>query len=297
MTSKSTRPLIAMELKRVLQSPWFLVPLGIAIVLATTSAIEAYAYLQNQYAEHVSFGYGLGLDSHYYNGQTREGSFGNWIVVGANPTLSGTLFFYALPLLAAMPCAWSYLSERKSGYGAQVCIRADRNSYLAGKCVATFASGALIALIPLLWNFLLISCLLPAYFPLIEDVERVGLFDTCFFSELFYSHPLVYVGVYSVLDALLMGAWSVVVMGVSNVTNNRVKLMVVPYLTLFAWHYLNGWIFDTLAIQGFNMNLFNSLRSESTLSRPDLTVTLVELASLLLFGALSARALARKEAS
>ncbi|WP_276675703.1 hypothetical protein [Collinsella stercoris] len=289
--------MIIMELERMLHSPWLLVPLGIALALATASAIEAYAYLQNQYAQHVSFGYGLGLASHYYNGQTREGSFGNWIVVGANPTLSGTLFFYALPLLAVMPCAWSYLSERKSGYGAQVCIRSDRDSYLVGKCVAAFVSGALIAIVPLLWNFLLISCLLPAYFPLIEDVQRVGLFDTCFFSELFYSHPLLYVGAYTLLDALLMGAWAVAVMGVSNVTNDRVKLMVVPYLALFAWHYFNGWIFDTLAIQGFNMNLFNSLRSESTLSRPDFAATLVELACLVLFGILSVRALARKEAS
>ncbi|MDO4437031.1 MAG: hypothetical protein Q4B77_03680 [Coriobacteriaceae bacterium] len=289
--------MIALELKKAFRSPWFLVSLGIALALATGSAIQAHAYLQNQYAEHVSVGYGLGLESHFYNGQTREGSFGNWIVVEANPTLSGTLFFYALPLLAVMPYAWSYLSERKSGYGAQVCIRADRKSYLAGKFVATFASGALIALIPLLWNFLLISCLLPAYHPLIEDVQRVGLFDTCFFSDLFYSHPLAYVGAYSMLDALLMGSWAVAVLGVSNLTNDRVKLTVVPYLALFAWHYCNGWIFNTLAIQGFNMNLLNSLRSESLLSRPEFIATIIELACLLLFGFLSVRALARKEAS
>ena len=84
------------------------------------AAIEAWWTLEAERKQLLSFGYGIGLQSQTYLGQTRESSFGNWIVVSANAPLLASVFFYALPLLAMLAGSWSCLSERLSGYEAQI---------------------------------------------------------------------------------------------------------------------------------------------------------------------------------
>lgn len=283
------------ELQKALCSPWFALALGVALVLSMGAALESYLLLKREEAAMVSFGYELGLHAHNYLGQTRESSFGNWIVVSANAPLFASLFFFALPLLAVIPFAWSFRSEAKSGYAVQVSLRSGHVSYVRAKLTATFVTGALIALIPLLVNFLAVSCLFPAYQPRIEESNYVGLFDVNLFSLAFYTYPLVYVVIYTLLDTLLMGAWASAVMGLASVVRDRVKLAVVPYLFLLALHYFNGWLFDTLQVQGFNFDLISSLRAETLVARPELMATLLSLVLMVLVAWCGARVLEREE--
>lgn len=283
------------EWRKALRSPFLYISLIIALALALAAALESYAFLKHENDLQVSYGYQLGLHAHNYLGQTRESSFGNWVVVSANAPLSASVFFYALPLLVTLPYAWSYLSEKLSDYTSQVCVRTNCRNYLYTKIIVVFGTGFLVTAVALTANFLVVSCLFPAYQPLIEEANFVGLFDISLFSQIFYSHPLLYVIVYTCLDATLMGLWAAAVTGLSAFLTDRIKLIVVPYLFLYAWHYFNGWIFTVLNVQGFNMNLFNSLRAESLLSVPNLAATLGEEVLLALIAAIGTYILIRKE--
>lgn len=139
-------------------------------------------------------------------------------------------------------------------------------------------------------NFLIVSMLFPAYLPRVDESTYVGLYLHSYFSGLFYSRPLLYVLVYTLFDAVTLGALSMAVTGLSVVFRSRIKAMVVPYLIMVAWHFVNDWIFSVLSCVGFNCNILNSIRSESLNNWPDIRagfaeIILLTLASLAFSGA------------
>ena len=259
------------------------------------AAIEAWWTLDTERKQLLSLGYGVGLQAQAYLGQTRESGFGNWIVVSANAPLSASVFFYALPLLAMLAGSWSCLSERLSGYEAQICTRVSRNAYVNVKMLSAFLSAFAVTAIPLLVNFLIVSMLFPAYLPRVDESTYVGLYLHSYFSGLFYSRPLLYVLVYTLFDAVALGVLSMAVTGLSVVFRSRIKAMVVPYLIMVAWHFVNDWIFSVLSCVGFNCNILNSIRSESLNNWPDIRAGFAEIILLFVFSLISARFLKRRE--
>lgn len=72
----------------------------VATAISMAAAIEAWWTLETERKQLLSLGYGVGLQVQAYLGQTRESSFGNWIVVSANAPLSASVIF----LCAAVAC-------------------------------------------------------------------------------------------------------------------------------------------------------------------------------------------------
>lgn len=267
----------------------------VATAISMAAAIEAWWTLETERKQLLSLGYDVGLQAQAYLGQTRESSFGNWIVVSANAPLSASVFFYALPLLAMLAGSWSCLSERLGGYEAQICTRVSRNAYVNVKMLSAFLSAFAVTAIPLLVNFLIVSMLFPAYLPRVDESTYVGLYLHSYFSGLFYSRPLLYVLVYTLFDAVTLGALSMAVTGLSVVFRSRIKAMVVPYLIMVAWHFVNDWIFSVLSCVGFNCNILNSIRSESLNNWPDIRAGFAEIILLFVFSLIFARFLKRRE--
>lgn len=289
------RNLIRHELSKIFGNPIFALALILATAISMAAAIEAWWTLEAERKQLLSFGYGIGLQSQTYLGQTRESSFGNWIVVSANAPLLASVFFYALPLLAMLAGSWSCLSERLSGYEAQICTRVSRNAYVNVKMLSAFLSAFAVTAIPLLVNFLIVSMLFPAYLPRVDESTYVGLYLHSYFSGLFYSRPLLYVLVYTLFDAVALGVLSMAVTGLSVVFRSRIKAMVVPYLIMVAWHFVNDWIFSVLSCVGFNCNILNSIRSESLNNWPDIRAGFAEIILLFVFSLISAIFLKRRE--
>lgn len=284
------RNLIRHELSKIFGNPIFALALILATAISMAAAIEAWWTLEAERKQLLSFGYGIGLQSQTYLGQTRESSFGNWIVVSANAPLSASVFFYALPLLAMLAGSWSCLFERLSGYDMQICTRVSRKAYVNVKMLSAFLSAFTVTAIPLLVNFLIVSMLFPAYLPRVDESTYVGLYLHSYFSGLFYSHPLSYVLAYTLFDAVTLGTLSMAVTGFSILFRSRIKAIIVPYLLMVAWHFANGWIFGVMACVGFNCNILNSIRSESLNNWPDIRagfaeIILLTLASLAFSGA------------
>lgn len=283
------------ELSKTIRRPAFILALLIAVAVAIAAALEPWANLEKERHNLLSFGYGVGVQAENYLGQTRESSFGNWIVVSANAPLSASVFFYALPLLAMLAGSWSCLFERLSGYDMQICTRVSRNAYVNVKMLSAFLSAFAVTAIPLLVNFLIVSILFPAYLPRVDESTYVGLYLHSYFSGLFYSRPLLYVLVYTLFDAVALGVLSMAVTGLSVVFRSRIKAMVVPYLIMVAWHFVNDWIFSVLSCVGFNCNILNSIRSESLNNWPDIRAGVAEIILLFVFSLISARFLKRRE--
>ena len=75
--------LVRYELSKTIRRPAFIFALLIAVAVAIAAALEPWANLEKERHNLLSFGYGVGMQAKNYLGQTRESSFGNWIVVSA----------------------------------------------------------------------------------------------------------------------------------------------------------------------------------------------------------------------
>lgn len=287
--------LIRHELSKTLRCPVFLLALTLAIAIAAIAAVEPWVNLKKEVSELMSFGYQTGLKADRYLGQTRESSFGNWIVVSANAPLSASIFFYVLPLLTMLAGSWTYLAERQCGYDAQVCARVSREAYVNVKLLSSFLSAFIVVVVPLVANFAIVSMLFPAYMPRVDEATYVGLYLHSYFSYLFYTQPFLYVAVYTLFDAVTLGVLSMVVTGLSLVFRSRVKAVIIPYLILVAWHFVNDWIFGVLSCVGFNCNILNSIRSESSNNWPDIRAGVIEFVLLFAVSLVLARVLKRRE--
>ena len=69
-----------------------------------------------------------------------------------------SMYFFLLPLLATLPHGSTLYSDRKTGYSSLVVLRGlSSKRFYAAKYIATFLSGAVIAIVPLLLDFYLTS--------------------------------------------------------------------------------------------------------------------------------------------
>ena len=226
------RNLVCMELRKALRNGWFFASLAVGCLIALASAarsVEAF------------FMYGFAsFDAERYFQLSTSGTVCAWIGIGRlDTTFLPWLFYGIVPLLAVVPYAWSYRSEASSGYIAQVCTRASFGCYMGAKFFAAFVTAGCSIAIPLVLNYLVVACFIPAYVPDPGEGLSVPIEEHYPFSALFFTCPLAYAVLYTALDFFLCGSWAVVVCAASFFVRNRVVLLVGSYVLQYFLRYCN----------------------------------------------------------
>ncbi|WP_058270893.1 hypothetical protein [Olsenella massiliensis] len=246
------RNLMGMELRKALRNPWLAIALTIALGLAVASAAGNIIYfLDNPIA----------LYPHKFIPFTIGNCFKYWVSLDFIQP-SSTLLFQLMPVLAVIPYAWSYRSELQSGYANQLMSRDRRERVLAAKALAVFVSGALVAVIPLVVNFLLLACFIPAYLPDVVGVLYNAVYSQDLWAWFFYNLPVVYVVLFTLLAGVLSGLWATFVHALSFVVENRVVLLIAPQLGLLGLQFVNDKIYYALGtICGVQLGLGQNMRA------------------------------------
>lgn len=245
--------LLKMELNKAFRNPWFVVSLAIACALAISSAVGNIAYYQ-EYGVFV-------LRDYKYVSPNSDSCFKWWISLDfLQPT--STLFFQLLPFLVVIPYAWSYRSELQSGYLNQIVSRALNTRYLLAKGTAAFLSGFLIGTVPLILNIVLLACVMPAYLPDITEVLYLGVYPSDLFSWFFYNLPVLYVVFFTLISGIICGSWALFVHSLSFLIENRVALLIAPYLGTLALQFISDRIYVVLgSINGPQLGLATNMRA------------------------------------
>lgn len=154
--------------------------------------------------------------------------FSKWM--GAEQfTFVPTLYFTALPILAALPYGESYFRDLKSGYVRQLVLCSSRARYLRAKYLAVYLSAGLAVLFPLVLNLLLSMATLPSITPSIA----AGYFPlgdaTRFLPGLPYESPYLYTAVYLAIIFLFSGAAATVSLAVAPFATNRFVVCLAPF--------------------------------------------------------------------
>lgn len=158
------------------------------------------------------------------------------------------VFLTVLPILAMMPHALSYYVDCKSGYVKNVYTRTRKINYLSAKYIVTFVSGGIAVVIPYLLNLLISACMLPALNPI-----RNGQFDTAsgLFQELLYSKPLVFIGVFLVINFMYAGIFATVVLAFTCIVDNIFLISMTPFIVWYAFVIIR----ECLLAKGIEFNI------------------------------------------
>ena len=153
------------------------------------------------------------------------------------------IFYLILPLLAVLPFGSSFFEDIKSGYIINVCTRVEKKIYFKAKYLAVFLSGGVAVAAPLLLNLVLSSMFMPAFIP---DNGTVGTISpTTMAYEVFFTHPLVYVLMFIVIDFLFAGVIATLALSYTYFTEHRFGVMIVPFVFYFFIYSLTNLIDKT----------------------------------------------------
>ena len=153
------------------------------------------------------------------------------------------IFYLILPLLAVLPFGSSFFEDIKSGYIINVCTRVEKKIYFKAKYLAVFLSGGVAVVAPLLLNLVLSSMFMPAFIP---DNGTVGTISpTTMVYEVFFTHPLIYVLMFIVIDFIFAGVIATLALSYTYFTEHRFGVMIVPFVFHFFIYSLTNLIDKT----------------------------------------------------
>lgn len=158
--------------------------------------------------------------------------------IGGNYSQFSMAFYYFLPLLAAVPFSWSLADEIKSGYRKQAIVRCGREKYYFSKYITAFISGALVVAIPLIVNYIIVACFIPARTPDPGECIWYGVFMTSFCSQLFYTAPLLYDLLIIFIDIIFAGFWATLCLSLGFYIKNKAAVIILPYILLLLHQFL-----------------------------------------------------------
>lgn len=162
-----------------------------------------------------------------------------WIPTRIGEFYSG-LYYLLWPLLVTIPTAWILSNDSKEGVLEQQCLRIRKASVIRIKLYVSFISGGICSALPLVLNFLGAICFLPLSTPKIYDEIYTAVSMNSLFSGLFYSSPLAYVIVLSILAFMIGGLFSCAVCLFASLTKTTFKAIFVSYFLLHLLAFLGS---------------------------------------------------------
>lgn len=222
--------LVKIELKKMYYNKLFwLTLIGVTLLLIVDAAISINGYFTTRVVdENVIKSNNVVLDI--------TSLYTSWIGGKSNGIIP-TLFYFLLSVFAVLPYSWSFYSEQKSGYIRSVVTRVGKPKYFWAKYISVFLSGIVIILIPILINYILIACFIPAYKPEVTNDLMLQVYSHQMWSGIFYTKPLLYDLLFIALPALYAGIWATVSLAVSHFAKNRFVILFVPFIVmLFVAH-------------------------------------------------------------
>lgn len=215
------------EFTRSIGNPWFSISLGIGCSLMLANFIT----LVIPISQNLGSILGAFPDSLY---NRWAGAWGFDIFT--------QVYYFIIPLLAVLPFGWSLKYDIDTGYYQNLVARVGRKSYFKAKIVAVFFSGAIAVTLPLVMNFLLSACVLPAIQP---DVSAIGAFSVGrmdMWSDVYYTDALIYVILFFILTSVTGGVVACFALPISVLASNQLFATLSPFFILAI---VNTVTFDT----------------------------------------------------
>lgn len=208
------------ELKRSFRTPGFYLSLLIGCIIAIADWINyglQYALHQDDWMNGC-IGYAMLYPNNVYE---------SWI--GASDSKYAAFFFLILPLLVVLPFASSFYKDNKNNFISYICTRVRKRDYLRAKFVATFISGGLVIVLPLILNFILCASVLPCILPQPAD-GMCQVEPKTSLSSLYFLHPEVFCIISVALIFIFAGVLAVTALYVAFYVKRIYSVLLYPFV-------------------------------------------------------------------
>ena len=247
-------------LKKALQYEWqklfhtvlFKVAILIGLIIAAVHFTEVAVYVREYWGK-------VGSDVVHPNGLSSISL--KFTALGCDGgTISCRIFPLLLPILAALPYGISLCKERKSGYQLQAISRVGKRKYLIAKGLVGFASGFIVIFIAMLTDTMLCACICP-----LSKIDVASMMSFAeqgtFFSEWFYTHPILFLFASILLSSVWGGISAIVALASEILVQNRVLIMIGPFLLFNVLGFLTEIYFKLFDNSAYIINPIQMLRA------------------------------------
>lgn len=176
------------------------------------------------------------------------------------------VYYMVFPLIAALPYASSYLSDRKSGYIKLIYTKTKRFYYLLAKLIAVFLSGGVAVTLPLLFNLWVTALCVPSIIP---DISTgfFPIFGDSFAADIYYMHPYVYTAIYNLIIFVVSGVFCTSALAFSYLLKYSSIVLVSPFFLYILISFISSsisqksplnivkWVFPSQSSQSLNLSI------------------------------------------
>lgn len=167
--------------------------------------------------------------------------FIKWI--GTSRGFDEAIYLFALlPLLTSFAYSWTVGTDWNSGYITQIITRTSRKKYFFAKYIVSFISGGIIFSFSVLAHFFIISTFYPADYPIIA-LGTSPVFPYSFCSELFYTHPILFLLTWTGISFLWGGAMVCITLGVGMLTRKYSIAVIAPFLAFTVQQIIGTYLY------------------------------------------------------
>lgn len=150
-------------------------------------------------------------------------------------SLQSSLYYMLVPILCALPYGESWICDCSGSMGGQAVIRGRKGAFVLTKMLVSFVNGAVIAVLPLLFDLAMTGCTLPAIVPKVGlGLSPIG--PGALLGDLFYEHPCLYTLIYIGINGLFFGLLNTFCIVARLFTANRYMAVLTPFLYYMAFH-------------------------------------------------------------
>ena len=242
------------EMKKVFEGKLFWFVIAFAVVLTVLSAVYELQSSKKDFDTLAGFGYNVmsaTLDNTYVNTVYRDFT-----------SITPAMFYRFIPLICVLAYGWSYSSDVRSGYIKSIITCTSKSKYLISKYFATFISGGLVVLIPILVNILTLACFMPFRMPNIYESIYYAELPAFAFANLFYKAPALYMVIILIFHFILGGLFATFAMAVSMFATNKYIVTLFPFVFSFLYSYACSMFLNRLFLGEMDpLYLINGLSS------------------------------------
>lgn len=230
------REICSIELKKAVRNKSFIFVITIGMILAVLSLIF---WINQRNRDSIMY-----TTEYIYNPNTSWNTVYNKWIGGESGSLGSTVFFFVFPIIIALPFGWSYASEKKSGYDKAMIVHNGKGRYFFAKYLATFISGGLAMVIPMMFSMMITMCVFPIDIPFVTGDIYYAIFSDSLFAELFYTKPYLYVLIYLILDFIMCGLLACICITATLIIRQKYVVMIIPMLICLGIEYMSRYFFD-----------------------------------------------------
>lgn len=145
------------------------------------------------------------------------------------------------PILATLPFGISYHMDLKKGYVKNVYTRTNRINYCMAKYISTFLLAGTAVVLPMLINLMVTSAILPSLVPATNGV--FSLTGLNLWSEIFYVHPYLYIGIYMIIYFIYGGVFASLALAGAFFVDNVFLLTLFPFIIYYGLGIISPYIY------------------------------------------------------